>query len=125
VAKEEIIGLLHALQIFVDEDEEAETRRYAQMCQRVVDALTEVPGLKITLEHDDHNFLIPHAAIHFTGDWRGPSRDEIYDAMIAGELPIYLHNLGNPDDLAVDPLNLDDAELEIVIRRLREELLKY
>ncbi|MFQ6030568.1 MAG: aminotransferase class V-fold PLP-dependent enzyme [Dehalococcoidia bacterium] len=124
VAKEEIVGLLHALQIFVDEDESEETGRYRQLCQRVVDALTEVPGLKITMEHDEYDYLIPHAVIHFAPEWRGPSRDRIYEAMIAGDPPIYLHTLGNPDDLAVDPLNLDENELEIVIRRLREELLK-
>ncbi|MCH8063850.1 MAG: aminotransferase class V-fold PLP-dependent enzyme, partial [Chloroflexi bacterium] len=45
VAKEEIIGLLQALDIFVNEDEEAEMKRFSEMCQQVVDALIEVPGL--------------------------------------------------------------------------------
>jgi len=35
-----------------------------------------------------------------------------------------MQQLGNPDELAVDPINLTDNELEIVIRRLREELLR-
>jgi hypothetical protein len=43
--------------------------------------------------------------------------------MVDGDPPIYLSNINNPDELAVDPLNLDDEELEIVIRRLHEVLL--
>ncbi|MCH8110019.1 MAG: aminotransferase class V-fold PLP-dependent enzyme, partial [Chloroflexi bacterium] len=63
VAKEEIIGLIHALQIFVNEDEDAENKRYREMCQRAVDALIEVPGVKVTLEHDEFDYMIPHALI--------------------------------------------------------------
>ena len=123
VAKEEIIGLLTALRIFVDEDEEAENRRYTEMCRQVVDALIEVPGLGVTLEHDESNYLIPHAIVKFGRNWNGPSRDDVLAAMAAGDPHIFLHQLGNPDELGVDPFNLDEEELEVVIRRLREELV--
>ena len=123
VAKEEIVGLLRAIQIFMNEDEDAETARYRRMAQQVVDALAEAPGLRVTLEHDEHNYLIPHAVMRFTKEWRGPSRNEVYQAMIDGDPPVYLHDIFDPDELAVDPFNLDDEELSIVIRRLGEELL--
>ena len=123
VAKEEIVGLLRAIQIFVDEDEEAEMARYTSMAQQVVDALAEVSGLRVSLEHDEFNYLVPHAVMRFTREWRGPGRNEVYQAMVAGDPPIYLHDIFDPDELAVDPLNLDDEELEIVIRRLGEVLL--
>lgn len=123
VAKEEIVGLLRAIEIFVDEDEEAETARYRGMAQQVVDALAEIEGLRVTLEHDEFNYLIPHAVMRFTREWRGPGRNEVYEMMKAGDPPIYMHDIFDPDELAVDPLNLDDEELEIVIRRLSEVLL--
>ena len=123
VAKEEIVGLLRAIQIFMNEDEDAETARYRRMAQQVVDALAEAPGLRVTLEHDEHNYLIPHAVMRFTNEWRGPSRNAVYQAMIDGDPPVYLHDIFDPDELAVDPFNLDDEELGIVIRRLGEELL--
>ena len=124
VAKEEIIGLVHALQIFVDEDEDAENKRYRDMCQRAVDALIEVPGIEVTLEHDEFNYLIPHALLKFTSGRSGPGRDEVWNALAQGDPAIYLHNNGGPDELAVNPFNLDDGELETVIQRLRQELLK-
>ena len=124
VAKEEIIGLIHALQIFVNEDEDAENKRYREMCQRAVDALIEIPGVKVTLEHDRVNYMIPHALIKFAGDRRGRSRDEVSKALTEGDPAIYMHTIGDPDEMALDPFNLNDDELEVVINRLREELLK-
>ena len=123
VAKEEIIGLVEALQIFVEEDEDAENRRYTEMSQQVVDALIEAPGLDVSVRHDDWDYLTPIAVMRFTRDWRGPSRDEVDAAMASGEQPVYLHNIHNPDELAVDPFNLDEQELGVVIEKLREVLL--
>ena len=123
VAKEEVIGLLAALQLFMEEDEEAQTGRFRAMCQSVLDALTDIPGLDVTLKHDEYDYLIPTAVLTFTGDWKGPSRDEVLEGMANGDPPVFLHYIGNPDELAVDPINLDEPELETTIRRLREELL--
>lgn len=122
VAKEEVIGLITALNMFLEEDEESEMQAYRALAEQVVDALSEVPGLKITLEHDNHDYLIPHAVMKFGPDWHGPSRNEILNAMAEGDPPIYLHFLGQPDELAVDPLNLTEEENILVISRLREKL---
>ena len=124
VAKEEIIGLVSALQIFVEEDEDAENERYSQMCQQAVDAFIEVPGLDASLEHDPYNYLIPHAVMRLTDEWNGRSRDEIWNSLTEGDPAIYLHNVGDPDSLVIDPFNLSEEELGIVIERLHQELLK-
>ena len=123
VAKEEIIGLVEALQIFAEEDEDAENRQVAAMCQQVVDALIEAPGLEVSVKHDEFDYLTPVAVMRFTRNWRGPSRDEVDAALAAGDPPVYLHNIHNPDELGVDPFNLDERELETLITRLRETLL--
>ena len=124
VAKEEVIGLVASLAAFVEEDEAAEMAAYRAMVQQVVDALVEIPGLLVTLEHDRINYLIPHAVIRFTDEWRGPGRNAVAAAMERGSPQIYLHQLGGPHELGVDPLNLSESEVEVVIRRLREELTK-
>ena len=124
VAKEEIMGLVTALRIFDEEDEAAETVRYREKVQQVVDALIEVPGIRVSVQHDEWNYLVPTALIEFTTEWNGPSRDEVLEAMATGDPSVHLHQLGDPDELGVDPINLDQEELETVIRRLREELLK-
>ena len=122
VAKEEIVGLVTALSMFVEEDEAAEMAWYREMAQRVVDSLIEVPGLNITLEHDGVDYLLPNAVLHLGGDWSGPSAPEVAAALQQGDPPIYLQQLRAPDELMVDPLNVTEAEIEIIIRRLREAL---
>ena len=123
VAKEEIIGLLAAFPIFMNEDEEAENKRYREMCQKVVDALVEVPGLAVTLEHDEYDYLVPTALMRFKRDWNGLTRDQVFETMARGDPPVFLHSYGPPDELAVVPNSLSAEELEVVIRRLREVLL--
>ena len=123
VAKEEIVGLIAALRVFVDEDEEAETKRYREMSQSVVDALIEVPGLDLSVEQNEYDCLIPIASMKFTKEWRGPGPQEVLKEIGSGDPPIILKSLGNPDTLSVDPFNLDEGELEVVIRRLHEVLL--
>ncbi len=123
VAKEEVMGLLHALQIFMNEDEEAENERFYEMGRTVVDALIEVPGLDVEVRHDRHDYHIPIAVMTFTDDWNGPARDEITARLADNDPRVYLHTLGNPDELGVDPTNLNDGDLDVVIKTIREALL--
>ena len=122
VAKEEIVGLVGALELFVDEDEPAETARYLRMCERAAGALDGHPGLRVSIKHDDLDRLTPQTVLHFTRQWRGRSRDQIRDAVAQGSPRIRLHDIFEPWVLAIDPFNLDDDELDIVIDRLDEEL---
>ena len=124
VAKEEIVGLIAALQIFTQEDENAEMNHYLEMSQYIAESLTPIPGLKITVEHDQYNYLIPTTVLTFGNEYQGPSRDVILERMATGEPPIFLHFIGNPDELAIDPINLDGEEVEVTIRRLNQEFKK-
>ena len=49
---------------------------------------------------------------------------KLFELLSKGDPPIFLHTLGNPDELGVDPMNLDEQELETLIHRLSEELAK-
>ena len=122
VAKEEIVGLVTALGMFVEEDEAAEMANYQALAQRVVDALVETPGLQVSLHHDGVDYLIPTAVLKFGEAWPGPPPGQVAAAMEQSDPPIYLQQLGPPDQLGVDPLNLTEAETDTIIRRLRETL---
>jgi L-seryl-tRNA(Ser) seleniumtransferase len=125
VSKEGIMGFVAALEVFLDQDEEQEMARFHSMAQQIVDAFIETPGLRVTLEHDKRNYLIPNALITFEESWRGPSRSELTAALEAGDPPIYLQGVFLPEDqIAVDPFNVDEEEMDVLIHRLREELLR-
>ena len=45
-SKEEIVGHVTALELFLAEDAKAEMERFREMCASVVAALGEVPGIR-------------------------------------------------------------------------------
>jgi L-seryl-tRNA(Ser) seleniumtransferase len=127
-SKEEIAGLVTALELFVAEDEKAEMQRYTDVCARIVEGLRDLPGLRVVVEQDPVNRVIPHAVVYFTPEWVGPSGHAFQVALAKGDPHIYVqqgaHQGGYVDELAVDPINLQPGDAEILTRRLREELTR-
>jgi L-seryl-tRNA(Ser) seleniumtransferase len=127
-SKEEIAGLVRALELFLAEDEAAEMKRYIGVCTTIVEELGEIPGLRIVVEHDPVNRVIPHAVVYFTPEWTGPSGRAIQLALAQGEPHIYVqqgpHQGGYGDEVAVDAINLQPGDEKVIATRLREELLR-
>jgi D-glucosaminate-6-phosphate ammonia-lyase len=127
-SKEEIAGLVVALECFLAEDEKAEMKRYHEVCTRIVESLADIPGLRVVVEQDSVNRVLPHAVIYFTSDWAGPSGHAVQAALAQGDPHIYVqqgaHQGGYFDEIAIDPFNLLDDEAEIVATRLRQELTR-
>jgi len=127
-SKEEIAGLVVALELFLKEDEAAEMKRYVDVCQVIVGSLGEIPGLRMVVEHDPVNRVIPHACVYFTPEWRGPSGRAVQLALAAGDPHIYVqqgpHQGGYFDEIAIDPINLQPGDEKILATRLQEELTR-
>jgi L-seryl-tRNA(Ser) seleniumtransferase len=127
-SKEEIVGLVTALELFLAEDEDAEMNRYREICTSIVEALQGIPGLRAVVEHDAVNRVIPHAVLYFESSWHGPSGHAIQVALAQGEPHIYVqqgsHQGGYHDELAIDPINLQPGDEEILATRLRQELTR-
>ncbi|MQG19144.1 MAG: aminotransferase class V-fold PLP-dependent enzyme [SAR202 cluster bacterium] len=125
VAKEEIIGLITALEIFVSENEKIQFDRFRKMSQMVVDLLKDVPGIKVSVEEDEYDYLNPMAIIKFQSGWKGPYRDELQEILLQKNPRIYIRALAGQDETGIDPFNIDDHEMEIIIERLQETFSKY
>jgi D-glucosaminate-6-phosphate ammonia-lyase len=127
-SKEEICGLVVALECFLAEDEKAEMKRYHDVCTAVAEALADIPGLRVVVEQDGVNRVLPHAVVYFTPEWVGPSGHAVQVALAQGEPHIYVqqgaHQGGYFDEIAVDPFNLQPGEEQIVAARLRKELTR-
>jgi D-glucosaminate-6-phosphate ammonia-lyase len=127
-SKEEIVGLVSALELFLAEDEAAEMNRYREVCTHIVDAVCDVSGIRAVVEHDHLNRIVPHAVIYFEPSWHGPSGSAVRDALAAGSPHIYvqqgIQQGGYFDEIAVDPINLQPGDEDIVAKRLREELTR-
>jgi L-seryl-tRNA(Ser) seleniumtransferase len=127
-SKEEIVGLVKALELFLAADEDVEMNRYREVCTHIVDSVRDLPGLRAVVEQDPVNRVLPHAVIYFEPTWAGPSGETVREALAAGTPRIYVQQGvqqgGYFDEIAVDPINLQPGDEEIVARRLREELTR-
>jgi len=65
------------------------------------------------------------AIIKFQPDWKGPFRDELQDILIEKHPRIYIRALAGPEETGIDPFNIDDNEMEIILKRLKEVFSKY
>jgi len=127
-SKEEIVGIVNALELFLAEDEAAEMARYRDVCASIVDTLRDIQGLRAMVEQDCVNRVIPHAVVYFEPSWKGPSGKAVRLALASGEPHIYVQQGalqgGYADEISVDPINLQPGDEKIVATRLREELMQ-
>ena len=127
-SKEEICGLVVALELFMAEDESAEMKRYRDVCTTIAEQLADIPGLRVVVEQDPVNRVLPHAVVYFTEEWSGPSGNAVQVALAKGEPHVYVqqgaHQGGYVDEIAVDPINLRPGDETIIMKRLREELTR-
>ena len=127
-SKEEIAGLVIALELFMAEDEKAEMQRYRDVCASIVERLADIPGTRAVVEQDPVNRVIPHAVLYFTPEWVGRSGHAVQVALAQGEPHVYVqqggHQGGYFDEIAVDPINLQPGDAEVLVKRLREELTR-
>ena len=127
VCKEEIAGLITALELFVDTDHQAVMADWRAKCRHVVSALSDIPGVRAELALGDPDLgefpeSQPRAIISFDKSWTGPSKDEVEDRLEAGEPSIRARFAGGPRHIAISPVNLQEGEEELIAQRLREIL---
>jgi len=127
-SREEIVGLVTALELFLAEDEAAEMVRYRELCASIADALADVPGIRAVVEQDPVNRVLPHAVVYFEPGWKGPSGRAVQVALAQGDPHIYVqqgpHQGGYGEEIAVDPINLQPGDEKAIAARLREELTR-
>ena len=124
VGKEEIIGLLAALERFTRLDHQARWQRWREMAEAIVGLLRDIDGLVVNVEEENPPRQGPQPVVYFQSSWKGRKPAEVRDALIEGDPPIYIGLGGYRDELYVAMVTLQDGEEKIVARRLREELTR-
>jgi len=124
VSREQIFGLIAAVEAFLAGDDEHESIEYRRQMVNVVDRIAEIPGIHARVEHNPPDHRIPSAVVYFTDNWRGPDRMEIQRRLLAGVPRVYVQIIGPSGELYVDPMNLEEGQHEIVAEKLRETLLE-
>jgi D-glucosaminate-6-phosphate ammonia-lyase len=120
VGKEEIVGLLAALERFVAGDEVGDCARLAEISARIAAELAGLPAVRIALV--ERAGIWPIVRIEIAGS-ASRSAIEVARKLEAGSPPVYLATGdAHAGRLAIDPFCLQPGEAETVAARLRQVL---
>lgn len=125
VAKEEIAGLLAALDRFVSVDHEAEWAMWRRWSKTIVEAGRGVAGVDAVIEDGNPDYQGPAAVFRFGPEWTGPSSKTIQERLAAMDPSIHV-NTAHPslaqDEICVCPTALEEGEAEVIADAIRAEL---
>lgn len=121
VGKEEICGMVAAVEWYLSLDFVALAARYERQVQHVIDAVAELPGVTATRSWpNEAGQPMPRALIALGPD-AGLTRDELQRRLLEDDPPIELANAG-ADGVYVNPQDLRDGDEVLVADALRRIL---
>jgi L-seryl-tRNA(Ser) seleniumtransferase len=124
VGKEEMIGLLTAVQLYLKRDHEARASQDEEVVSGWCGELNRIPGV-----HAERSFPneagqpLPRAKVVIDAAKAGMSRDDLVHALREGTPSIEVASSGT-DTIYVNPMTLAEGEDQIVLDRLLEILTK-
>ncbi len=118
VGKEEIVGLVTALRLYLNQDHGAELAGWRERCGAVRDALTGLPGVEAAVVEAAHR-PVPQVDVQLTAEARCDAA-ELVRRLAAGDPPIALGESQLDGGIAsVVPSCLDPDHDEVVVAALR------
>ena len=136
VCKEEIFGLVAAVEGFMAEDDDLLTARDAARMQRVANAVGNIHGI-VSSVIDKEDGSGPKALINLRSSdgWRGPDAEPILDQLLNHPKPgrprLFCGPAGEgytdprPDAFTITAQMLDDGEEDTIIEILTEVLEEH
>jgi D-glucosaminate-6-phosphate ammonia-lyase len=118
VGKEEIVGLLTAVEIFMEQDEEAVIAEWERRCKLIAAAVSHVDGIESAYQPPYANKFPPASPlVHLNfGDNAPVGAADVARELEAGEPSILVS--GSATSITVGPQTLQDGEAEIIAKRL-------
>ncbi len=123
VGKEEIVGLITALELFVQEDPEERRRRWLGLMEELAVQLQDLPHARARVVADRKRAEIPAVHLQLDEEELGMSALELLRQLQAGDPSICANPTHHGDGIvAFGPMCLKEGEAQIVGRRVRELL---
>jgi uncharacterized pyridoxal phosphate-dependent enzyme len=120
VNKEEMLGMLAALELYLEKDHEREKGEFEKRAQRIRSSAAEVPGVNAEVFVPEVANHVPHVRISWDPAQNGLTADAVVDALRAGEPSIATRAEGGA--LVVGVWMMRQGEDKVVARRLRQTL---
>jgi L-seryl-tRNA(Ser) seleniumtransferase len=122
VGREEIAGLIAALQRYAAGSDDEDELRWSAMLRSIEHEIAGIPAVNVVLECNPRQ-PVPRLTIELDSERFGADAYHIVNALLTGEPAIAVdQSRAEFGRIAVDPRGLSGAEAEIVGRRLREVL---
>ncbi|MBZ0304262.1 MAG: aminotransferase class V-fold PLP-dependent enzyme [Anaerolineae bacterium] len=122
VGKEEMVGLLAAVERYLKLDHEARERDCETMVAEWCEALNSVPGVQAVRDFPNEACQpLPRCLVMLEAKIVGMGRDDIMRALLEGEPAISVAAQGE-SGIYLNPMTLEPGEAAIVLNRLREIL---
>jgi len=121
VGKEEIAGLVAAVERYVKLDHDAEKRKLEDRCNYILKQLADLPGIQCSIFVPEIANHVPHVAIRWNESKRKPTSKEVVDRLMEGDPPIAISRRGE-GALRISVWMMQDDEHHLVADRLRELL---
>lgn len=122
VGKEELVGLLVALEEFVDEDHEALQATWHDRSRRVADALDPLPGVTTSVDDADEVAVAPEVRVGVDPATAVADATTVVGALRREDPRVFVGADCLPGAFTVNPMCLTDEETTSVIDRLRAHL---
>jgi uncharacterized pyridoxal phosphate-dependent enzyme len=120
VNKEEMLGMLVALQLFVEKDHAAEQREFEKRAEIVRTSAVSVPGVQAEIFVPEVANHVPHVRISWDAAAKRLTPDDVVKALLAGEPSISVR--AEEQRLVVGVWMMRRGEEKVVAKRLREVL---
>ena len=124
VGKEEIIGLMTAVKLYMEKDMEAEMADWEAQVQAVVEAFANESAINVVRDFpSEAGQPMPRAKITLVEGALNANIQQVDESLKEGNPGIYLGL--EADALYVNPQTLQPGDIEIIIDRLREVIDKF
>lgn len=122
VSKEDIIGLVTALELFLEEDWTIEWNKHLEEAREITKSVEGLPGVTAIVDEDSSVWTTPTILVSANEKETGLTPELLMERLDKGEPRILTRVFQGK--LLIDPHNLRGDESSIVARRLREECSK-
>jgi len=122
VSKENIVGMVAALEFFTDSDEGIEWEGWKSKSKYVADRLNGIDGLRVEIEDDPDKRQGPQPVLYFEDDYEGPSIADIKARLQAGEPSIFVGGAEARGEICIVMVDVRDGEEIIIADRLNDIL---
>jgi D-glucosaminate-6-phosphate ammonia-lyase len=124
VGKEEIVGLLTALELYQNRDFAAECARWTADMQHVASAICNLAGVSARVVYPQPNGReVPSAVVTIDAAVAGVDAKSVIDLLQSGDPPVCVfEKFAASGEIVIFPEALRPAEASVIARRLREVL---